>query len=86
MALAGHEKKGREEMKGLTARQKEVLEFIKKFKIEKGYSPTLTEIGDFFGQTSKSAHDHIAALEKKNYIKKTSGKARTISILTGLEQ
>ncbi len=49
----------------------EVLSYIKKFMRENGYTPTLTEIGEGVGLSSKSAvHDHFEALVKKGYIKK----------------
>lgn len=52
----------------LTLRQTEILKFLTEFQDEKGISPTYREIADYFGfKSTKSAADHVAALEKKGY-------------------
>ena len=70
-------------MKPLTEKQQRVLDFIIRYKDEHaGLSPSYLEICDAFGWTSqKSAFDHIAALQKKGYIKKPFGKLRAITII-----
>ncbi len=68
-----------------TARQKAVLEFIKRHIIQKGFPPTVREIAGYFGFASPlSAHLHINALIKKGYLKKLPFKQRTLEI-TGLK-
>lgn len=63
----------------LTKRQEEILEFIKKYNKEKGYSPTLEEIKISFRLNSLSTvHEHLENLKKKGYIKKTMNQSRGI--------
>jgi repressor LexA len=52
-------------MKELTARQREVLGFIRTFTERHGAPPTVREIGDRFGFTARAAFDHLRALERK---------------------
>ena len=68
-------------MIGLTIRQKQVLDFIKKYISINKYPPTIREIGDNFGISVKGGYDHIKALEKKKYIKCHENRSRTIEIL-----
>ena len=53
-------------MKALTARQKEILEFIKGFIRQHKYPPTIREIAGNFSISVKGAYDHVKALEKKD--------------------
>ncbi len=66
--------------KKLTARQAQVLTYIKTRINEDGYPPTVREIGSEFGFSEKAAHDHLSALEKKKYIKRVPGKPRAITV------
>ncbi|MCL1818436.1 MAG: transcriptional repressor LexA [Spirochaetaceae bacterium] len=70
-------------MKGLTVRQKEVLEFIRKFISEHRFPPTIREIAGFFEVSPKSAHDHVRALEKKGFLSFNKNHSRTIEVLAG---
>jgi repressor LexA len=70
-------------MKGLTARQKEVLGFIGDFILEHRFPPTIREISEFFHVSPKSAHDHILALEKKGVLAFNRNRSRTIEVLDG---
>ena len=65
-------------MRALTARQREVLNFIAQFTDDNGYPPTVREIGEKFGVSLRAVQDHIAALQKKGYV--TSGQKRSRSI------
>ncbi len=66
----------------LTQRQKQILEYIKKFIREKGYSPTLEEIGKHFRLSTKSGvYEHLEALEGKECISRSKNQARSIEIL-----
>ena len=67
-------------MKPLTARQREVLDYVNRYITEIGYPPTYREIGNTFGFSYKAANDHIIAIEKKGYIRREDGNARTIRI------
>ena len=66
----------------LTIRQKQILDYIKKFIKEKGYSPSFDEIRKHFRLASKSTiHKHIKSLEKKGYLNKSDFQSRSIQIL-----
>jgi repressor LexA len=68
-------------MKGLTRRQQEVLDFIRRYVAERKYPPTLREIGQHFGITVKGGYDHVKALEKKRAIRCQSNRSRAIEVL-----
>ena len=70
-------------MKGLTKRQQEVLDFIRRYIADTKYPPTLREIGQHFGITAKGGYDHVRALEKKQAIRCHSNRSRAIEILEG---
>lgn len=64
----------------LTERQREVLNFLKEYISEKGYPPTVREVAQKLGvKWTKGVEKHFQALEKKGYIKRSSG-ARTLEI------
>lgn len=53
----------------LTDRQRQLLTFIESYMTEKGWPPTIQEIGDALGIASKSTvHAHVQALYRKGYI------------------
>ena len=65
----------------ITARQAQVVHFIRDFLIENGYPPTLDEIADNLGvKTKKSAFDHLMVLHKKGYLTYTPHKKRAIKL------
>lgn len=69
-------------MATLTKKQKEILDFIKKYSKENGVSPTFEEIREFFNLKALSGvHQHIDALEKKGFVEKTSHHSRAIQII-----
>ena len=69
---------------GLGPRQKKVLEYIKKCVNEKGYPPSVREIGAAVGLTSSSTvHGHLQRLEAKGYIRRDPSKPRAIELLAG---
>jgi repressor LexA len=65
----------------LTVRQREVLEFIRHFMTQAGYPPTVREIGAHFGFVPRSVFDHLKALERKGYLRRTASKSRSLQIL-----
>ena len=70
------------EKQKLTKRQADVLEALKKDIAERGYPPTVREIGNKVGLSSSATiHFHLSELERKGYIKKDGNKNRTIEIL-----
>lgn len=69
-------------MKTISDRQQSILDFIKKEVKEKGYPPSVREIGEAVGLASSSTvHGHLARLEKKGYIRRDPTKPRAIEIL-----
>jgi repressor LexA len=69
-------------MQGLTERQGEVLQGIHDIFQEKGYPPTVREIGERLGlRSSCTVQRHLEALERKGYIKRDRTKARSFEIL-----
>lgn len=66
----------------LYRRQKEILEFIRKYIHKYGYSPTLGEIAEYIGVSSlATVHEHLQALTSKGIIRKFDGAVRGIEIL-----
>lgn len=69
-------------VKKLSARQREILDFIKKEVHTKGYPPSVREIGDAVGLASSSTvHGHLTRLEKKGLIRRDPTKPRAIMLL-----
>jgi len=69
-------------MTKLSKRQQEILDFIKKEVREKGYPPSVREIGEAVGLSSSSTvHGHLARLESKGLIRRDPTKPRAIEIL-----
>lgn len=68
-------------MKGLTDRQKSVLNFIKSYIIKQKYPPTVREIADHFNISVKGSHDHLKALQRKQYIRCNGNRSRAIEII-----
>ena len=70
-------------MKEITLRQKKVLDFISAYLEQHGYPPTLREIGSHLKVNGTlGVMKHLDALERKGFIRKTSGSSRGIA-LTG---
>lgn len=65
----------------LTARQQDVLEFIRRFMTEHNRAPTVTEIAAGIGIKSRGvAYRYVKAIEQAGYIKTISGKQRNIRL------
>jgi len=65
-------------MSQLTARQQEVLDFIRQQQRKTGFPPSSREIQAHFGFHSQTAAmNHLRALERKGVITRTPGKARS---------
>jgi repressor LexA len=63
----------------LTDRQRRVLDFIQREQREKGVTPSTREIQSHFRFASQtSVMQYIAALEKKGFLQRQAGKARTL--------
>jgi len=65
----------------LTARQRQVLDFIDAEVVRRGYPPSVREIGDAVGLSSPSTvHAHLAALQDKGYLRRDPSKPRAMEI------
>lgn len=70
-------------MEELTARQQEILDYIKKEVQKKGYPPSVREIGEAVGlSSSSSVHAHLEKLEEMGYLRRDPTKPRAIEVLT----
>jgi repressor LexA len=66
-------------MKGLTAKQRSILDFIRQYIDSNHYSPSLDEIRLHFACSSLSTiHQHLSALKKKDYIAFQKGAKRSL--------
>ncbi|MBK7395906.1 MAG: transcriptional repressor LexA [Myxococcales bacterium] len=72
-------------MQGLTHRQQMVLEYIRRSIHDRGYPPTLREIGAFMGiRSTNGVNDHLRALERKGYLTREDMKSRALRPLDGM--
>src|SRR6185369_4087524 len=68
-------------MTDLTARQRQVLEFIDTEVRRRGYPPSVREIGEAVGLSSPSTvHAHLGALQDKGYIHRDPTKPRALEV------
>jgi len=65
----------------LTPRQREILHVIEKSMRDRGYPPSVREIGEAVGLNSPSTvHNHLAALQKLGYLRRDPTKPRAIEV------
>jgi len=68
-------------MDQLTTRQRRILEFISQTVRDRGYPPTVREIGDAVGLTSSSSvHAQLANLERLGLLRRDPTKPRAIEL------
>ena len=66
-------------MKGLTARQEQILNLIKSYLKNNGFPPTRADIANTLGfKSANAAEQHLRAIEKKGFISILSGASRGI--------
>ncbi|QVK19369.1 transcriptional repressor LexA [Mycoplasmatota bacterium] len=69
-------------MKTISPKQQEILNFIDEFITDRGYPPTVREIGKAVHlSSSASVHSQLNKLEAKGYIKKDATTSRAINIV-----
>jgi len=69
------------DMNDLTPRQRRILEYIRKTVRERGYPPTVREIGEAVGLTSSSSvHAQMRNLERKGLLRKDAARPRAIEV------
>jgi repressor LexA len=65
----------------ITARQREILDFISSEMQSRGYPPSVREIGEAVGLTSPSTvHTHLNTLERLGYLRRDPTKPRAIEV------
>ncbi|MEM7151445.1 MAG: transcriptional repressor LexA [Myxococcota bacterium] len=63
----------------LTQRQRQALQFISDCLSDRGYPPTLREIGEHMGiRSTNGVNDHLKALERKGYLIREELKSRAL--------
>ncbi|MDA8288966.1 MAG: transcriptional repressor LexA [Actinomycetota bacterium] len=65
----------------LTGKRRQILEFIAEQIRERGYPPSVREIGQAVGLTSSSTvHTHLQVLQRQGYLRRDPTKPRAISM------
>ena len=68
----------------LTDRQREIYEFVREKIVNRGYGPTVREIGSRFGiKSPNGVMCHLKALEKKGLINREANMSRAIQLSEG---
>lgn len=66
----------------ISAKQQQILDYIKDEILKKGYPPTVRDIGEAVNlKSTSSVFSHLAALERKGYIRKDPTKPRAIEVI-----
>ena len=66
----------------LTGRQQQILDYIRSEIHRRGFPPSVREIGEAVNLSSSSTvHSHLAALEKKGFIRRDPSKPRALEVL-----
>ncbi len=69
-------------MQPLTRRQREILDYLKEFIDERGYAPSLEEIGSRFGLSSlATVHKHLMNLQEKGFIRRAWNRSRSVELV-----
>src|SRR5690606_35722982 len=65
----------------LTPRQREILEVIEQYQRDRGFPPSVRDIGQAVGLTSPSTiHAHLATLDKLGFLRRDATKAWAIDV------
>ena len=65
----------------LTGKRREILDFIAEHLRDRGYPPSVREIGEAVGLTSSSTvHSHLATLQRLGYLRRDPTKPRAIEV------
>lgn len=72
----------REESEVLTGKRREILDFIAQELKERGYPPSVREIGEAVGLASSSTvHAHLATLQRQGFLRRDPAKPRALAVL-----
>lgn len=64
----------------LTPKQLQLVDYIRDYSREHGYSPTLEEMASQFGVSKVTVFEHMKALEKKGAVTRSYHKARSVEL------
>lgn len=65
----------------LTPRQREILDFIERQSRERGYPPSVREIGEAVGLTSPSTvHSHLLSLQRLGFLRRDASRPRALEV------
>ncbi len=68
-------------MEKLKPKEKKVLDYVKKFKLEKGYAPSVRDVCvDLNYKSTSTVQMYLVRLERFGYISKGDGKSRAITL------
>ncbi len=66
----------------ITSRQREILDYIRQTVADRGYPPSVREIGEAVGLSSPSTvHSHLSSLVKSGYLRRDPTKPRAIEVV-----
>ena len=66
---------------GLTARQRNVLDYVIEYQDDHGFPPSMREIGEFFHiRSTNGVSDHLRALERKGWLTRNGQQSRGLTI------
>lgn len=69
-------------MQPLTKRQREILDFLNEFIEQRGYAPSLEEVGRRFGLSSlATVHKHLTNLQEKGFIRRAWNRSRSVELV-----
>jgi len=69
----------------LTPKQLRILTFVRDFMRANGYAPTMQELADEFGISKVTVFEHVSALQRKGYLKRSRHKARSLQLKEGID-
>ena len=64
----------------LTPKQLRVLTYIRDYSSARGYAPTMQELADEFGVSKVTVFEHISALQKKGFLRRSRHRARSLRL------
>jgi repressor LexA len=66
----------------LTRRQKQILDYVRRYLERHGFAPTIEEIGDHFGLSSvATVHKHLTSLQAKGLLRREANRSRALEIV-----
>ncbi len=78
---AGVKRRGRPPVEGITEPQRRTLAAIRAHIARRGFPPTVQELGELLGIAPASAHEQVNQLVRKGYLRRDTGKARSLEVL-----